>query len=103
LKKWKDEQHLAERSAKKARKATKKRCTEVLRNWIHVAWPTHSNRHKWPGAKWHGLAMPHGTTVPHGTVGPCHLCCYGVFPPVFWHGHTVPLGTAVPIPFRVAT
>jgi len=70
LKKRKDEQYLAERSSKKARKVAKKHCTKVPRNWTHVARPAHSNRHKWPG-------QSSGTVQPCQVAHPCHLPVLG--------------------------
>ena len=57
LKKQKDGQHLAERRAKKARKAAEKRRTKVPRNRTHVAETT-------PTKPAHLAGQQSGTTVP---------------------------------------
>lgn len=71
MKKRKDE-HLAERSARKARKIAEKRCTEVPRNRAHAARPNHPRTGTLGrGAKWHDRAMWHGWAVQCGTPVSC--------------------------------
>ena len=80
MKKRKDEQYLAKMNAKKARKAAKKRHTEVPGNRTQAVGPNHEDPTKpsrqpsgmfhvaWPVLcfleLWHGGAVPRGTTVP---------------------------------------
>ena len=78
MKKQKDEQHLAEKSAKKARKAAEKRRMKVPWNRTHVGRPTPTK-------------PAHLVGQPSGTARPCHLAAWPSVP--VWLGLAVLRGS----------